>query len=442
MVFEHPSTDVLTPRPPGERVSLKLRVIAGVDFGREWPVSGGTFIVGSGPDSEIQLSDRSVSGRHLSVEVRDNRVKLTDLDSKNGSFSSGARFSSLEVPVGTTFQLGRTLLKLTPRTEFGDSVKPQEEPSLGPLVGPSLAMRTVFARLALAARSDSRVLIEGESGTGKELCAQQIHAGSDRADKPFVVVDLAVSRGELLEAELFGHVAGAFTGAVTARRGAFELADGGTVFLDHLHELPLDQQPQLLRVVERGEIKPLGGGGVIPVNIRLVSASSHDLEAMVAKQQFRADLYHRLAAVVIRLPPLRDRLEDVPSLVSALLQELGAMSTTVSSAAYSQLKDYGWPGNVRELKNVLQRMLTLGGNDWAQGLKAAAPTKGSTGAPIAIHGFHQAKENVIEAFERAYLEQLLDQCQGNIRQASQLAGVNRAHMYRLLKKHGLTERAR
>ncbi|HEX9873058.1 MAG TPA: sigma-54 dependent transcriptional regulator [Deferrimonas sp.] len=226
------------------------------------------------------------------------------------------------------------------------------------LVGISDEMQEVFNLVRRVAPSEATVLISGESGTGKELIARAIHGGSDRSGAPFVAVNCAAIPRELLESELFGHVRGAFTGAVKDRKGKFELADGGTLFLDEIGELPLDLQPKLLRALQEREIEPVGGG-LRRVDVRVVAATNRDLEGGMEEGTFREDLYYRLAVIPLQLPPLRRRPADVPLLVKHFLAKHGGAGIAVAASAMTALEAYGWPGNVRELENAVERMIIL-----------------------------------------------------------------------------------
>lgn len=226
------------------------------------------------------------------------------------------------------------------------------------IIGISDEMQQVFDVICRVAVTEATVLIGGESGTGKELVARAIHNGSDRRSAPFVPVNCAAIPKDLLESELFGHVKGAFTGAVKDRKGKFEQADGGTLFLDEVGELPLELQPKLLRALQEMEIEPVGGSS-LKVDVRVVTATNKDLEQEVVEGRFREDLYYRLAVVPVQLPPLRRRPGDIPLLVAHFLQKQAGSAVKISDAALERLSSYEWPGNVRELQNVVERMLIL-----------------------------------------------------------------------------------
>jgi DNA-binding NtrC family response regulator len=297
-------------------------------------------------------------------------------------------------------------------------------------------MRALFELLARVASADAPVLIHGETGTGKELCAEALHARSARASAPFVVVDLAAIQPSLIESELFGHVRGAFTGAVADRAGAFERADGGTVFLDEVGELSAELQPRLLRALERGQVKRVGANDFKTVNVRVIGATHRDLPALAQEGRFRDDLYHRLAVLNVRLPPLRERRDDIPDLVRALLARLG-QPDAIGPEGIAALCGHDWPGNVRELRNAVERAVSLGHlpgpGDFAMAAPAPAPrTTGWRGLPFKV-----AKDKLVAAFERDYLLDLVSRCAGNISRAAREAGIDRVYLHRLLKHHGL-----
>jgi DNA-binding NtrC family response regulator len=308
-------------------------------------------------------------------------------------------------------------------------------------------MRHVFAVLERVAMTDACVLVHGETGTGKELVAEAIHRASPRGKKAFVVCDLASLPKTLIESELFGHIRGSFTGADRDREGAFEAADGGTLFLDEVGELELDVQPRLLRALERHQVKPVGATAYRTVDVRVVAATNRDLQAEVKAGRFREDLYHRLAVVSVKLPPLRDRPEDIPRLVTHFLGSVTKDPPQVPPSTMAALRAHEWPGNVRELRNVIERAVSLGAG--APMLDAAlfgfepplpmAPPEGASAPPRVDTDvpFKEAKERLVDAWEREYVKQLLERAEGNISLAARQGGIDRVYLHRLLKKHGL-----
>ena len=388
--------------------------------------------VGQQPANDVVIEDPTVSRFHCEILLDEGSARVRDLESRNGTFVDGTRIGEAWLRDGAELRLGRTML----RARFEDErvVQPLSERSeLGSLCGESVAMRAAFSLLEKAAVTDATVLVEGETGTGKEGAAEAIHQLSPRRDQPLVVVDCASIPAGLLESELFGHDKGAFTGATARRTGAFGEAQGGTVFLDEIGELPLDLQPKLLRFLERKEIRRVGTNNMEHVDVRVVAATHRDLRAAVNRRTFRADLYFRLSVVRITLPALRERLDDVPLLSRHLLHRLGASPATAQELLRPEflraLQLHSWPGNVRELRNYLERCLVF---------QQPVPLEGA--ASMAAPSFSQARQQSIDAFERQYLSQLIAAHGGKVAEAAQEAGVGRAHLYRLLHKHGLAAR--
>jgi len=415
--------------------ALKLVVLSGPDAGRQLKLDEGKrYLIGSAADRALALRDPKVSRRHLEVEVLGDGVRVTDLESKNGSFHEGARFREILVGTGAVIRVGDSELQLV-CGERGAPMPAADSDRFGGLVGRSLMMRQLFTLLARAAVADTAILINGETGTGKEVCAEAIHARSNRAQGPFVVFDCAAVPPSLIESELFGHARGAFTGAHTARDGAFVQAHGGTLFIDEVGELPVELQPRLLRAIDRQQVKPLGASGYREVDVRVVAATHRDLRDEVAHKRFREDLFHRLSVVQVLLPPLRKRKEDIPALVRELV---GATGPAVSPAALALLTEHEWPGNVRELRNVLERARSLtpkGG--------AITPTElGFDGAAVdeTREGFHAAKDRLIATWERGWVAELLKRAKGNVSQAARLGQLDRVSLHRLMKKHGIAAR--
>jgi DNA-binding NtrC family response regulator len=312
------------------------------------------------------------------------------------------------------------------------------------MAGHSVAMRELFAVLEMASPSDATVLIEGESGTGKELAAQAIHDASARAQGPFVVVDCSSIAESLIDSHLFGHVRGAFTGADRDRKGAFAEATGGTLILDELGELPLSVQARLLRVLEAQTVQPVGADRPIKVDTRVVAATHRDLQRMVAAKEFRFDLFYRLAVVHVALPPVRDRLEDLPHLIATFYRRKGLEPGPIDGDNLDKLRRYAWPGNVRELRNVLERAWALSPTSKFTGLKlwidpsAAAPQMQEvidTSLP-----FKDAKERWNDHFEKRYVSLVFASNSNNVTRAAEHAGLSRRHFRELLYKHGIVER--
>ncbi|MCU1279866.1 MAG: putative sigma54 specific transcriptional regulator, partial [bacterium] len=301
---------------------FRLKVVAGPDAGKSLQSSGERTVIGKHESADLMLSDVTVSRFHCEVVVKDGRASLRDLGSRNGTGLNNVDVVHAYLRDGSTITVGGTQL----RFELGNDLVAlplSENQHFGVLVGKAPNMRGVFALLERAAATDATVLIEGETGTGKEGVAESLHRESARRQGPFIVVDAGAVPPDLLESELFGHERGSFTGALTAREGAFEAANGGTIFLDEIGELGADLQPKLLRALERREIKRVGSNRYVPVDVRVIAATNRNLRAEVNESRFRSDLFYRLAVITVRLPPLRDRVEDVPLLVDHILKQLG-----------------------------------------------------------------------------------------------------------------------
>jgi DNA-binding NtrC family response regulator len=444
---EVPRTDAVAPgSTPVVPQRLRLVVLSGPDAGKEIDLERGTYLIGKAPGCALTLTDAGVSRQHLEIQLTADGVIVKDLESTNGSYYGGARFTTVTVGAGAVLTIGTTELKLAPG-EAGRSLAllPSDADRFRGLTGKSLKMREVYALLERIAQSDVAVLIEGETGTGKELCAEAIHDAGQRKQKPFIICDLAGVSRSLIESELFGHVRGAFTGADRDREGAFALAHGGTIFIDEVGELETEVQPRLLRALEQRKVKPVGASGYRDVDVRVIAATNRDLREEVKAGRFRDDLYHRLAVIKVTLPPLRERKEDIPLLVDAFLGRAGR-PIQVPPETLALLGDYDWPGNVRELKNVIERGLSLMAPDSnvlePSLLGLEPPVREAGGSPVAWatigpEGFREAKERLISAWERDYVSQLLKKTNGNVSQAAREGGIDRVYLHRLMKKHGI-----
>ncbi len=399
--------------------------------------------IGAHRGCDVVIDDPEVSRKHAELAATPEGVRVKDLGSTNGTWWQGTRLTEAVLPSGSTLRFG----KITVRISAGEAprVTPSEKHRFGAMVGASLTMRELFAVLELAAPSDATVLIEGESGTGKELAARAIHDHSARAKGPFVVVDCSAIPETLIDSHLFGHVRGAFTGAERDRKGAFVEASGGTLFLDELGELPLAAQARLLRALEAHTVQPVGADRPVEVDARVVAATHRDLSKMVADKAFRFDLFYRLAVVHVALPPLRDRLDDLPELIAAFYAARGTAPGPIDGENLERLARHAWPGNIRELRNVLERAWAMSGPNaafralrlWVEP-QAAAPEAG--GVIDTTLPFKDAKERWNDAFERRYLASVFDLYRRNVTRAAEHAGVNRRHFRELLYKHGLLEK--
>ena len=458
MTHPVPSPEIATrAQPPlaGQSDDLLLVVVSGSARGKRVKL-GERLTVGKASDNDLVLPDDTVSRHHCELERTSNGVVVRDLGSTNQTRVGRTAVREAVIESGSTIVVGSVelLLRGEPnRTQ----VLPSEATSFGEALGVSLSMRQIFGVLERIAPTDASVLLEGETGTGKDVLARSIHQMSTRKDQPFVVVDCGAVSYNLIESELFGHERGAFTGAVAARQGAFEIAGHGTVFLDEVGELPLDVQPKLLRVLESGEFRRVGGNKPLHAEARIVAATKRNLKEEVERGKFREDLYFRLSVVPITVPPLRTRREDVPGLVEQFLdlarkRDPSASAISLTRETVSALAAHDWPGNVRELRNVLDRAIyiaTAGGEreirlvdlPVSPGSIAVAPS-GSTGgggypAFDADKSYREIRSDFESEFERRYVAWLLDRHGGNISAAAREAKMDRKHLYDLARKRGL-----
>ena len=428
---------------------LLIRVLTGKLKEQEAILLGDQpFTIGAGFDVTLRLPDPSVSRRHIELVNIGGIVQARDLDSTNGCYYEGSRFSRLELGPGAVFRIGETELQIV-SPQQADPLPPSERTNFGRLLGKSRKMRTVFAVLERAAATEATVLITGETGTGKEVVAEEIHKASRRSSRPFVVVDCASIPANLIGSELFGHVRGAFTHATSDRQGAFEAANGGTIFLDELGELPASQQAHLLRVLETREIKPVGANDFKPVDVRVIAATNRSLEREVQNRRFRSDLYFRLAVVRVILPPLRERREDIPDLARAFLERHGSGSNPnlrLTPDVLSALRSYDWPGNVRELRNVIEQAASLSSEGLSLALRLKAPPadapRGSAldamgiarGPALFALPYKEARREALAAFELAYAQHAVEVSGGNITRAAEHAQVHRNVLHRILAR--------
>jgi two-component system NtrC family response regulator len=297
-------------------------------------------------------------------------------------------------------------------------------------------MEGVFSVVRKVADTEATVLITGESGTGKELVARAIHSGSSRRSAPFVAVNCAAIPRDLLESELFGHVKGAFTGAIRDKEGKFQLAEGGTIFLDEVGDLPVELQPKLLRVLQERVVEPVGGRAPQRIDLRVVAATNADLEKWIAQGRFREDLYYRLCVIPIKLPPLRERVEDIPLLLRYFCSKFGAEEVTFSKAALDRLLAYGWPGNVRELENTVERLLIMREGDQI-GIDEL-PDKLAVAAAGEVRGVLRlpADGYSLEQLEQEAVLEALTRCDWNQTAAAKFLRIPRHTLiYRMEKYH-------
>jgi DNA-binding NtrC family response regulator len=400
------------------------------------------ILLGRHEDCQLVLDDPRVSSVHAELVATEQGVRLRDKGSKNGTFLGGVRVGEVCLSQRTTFRVAATEVVFEPAAR--EPVPIAQFGRFGPLVGETPAMRALFDRLRRVAATELTVLIGGETGTGKELVARAIHQASPRASGPIVIVDCGAIPPSLAEATLFGHEKGAFTGAIDRRISPFVEADGGTIFLDELGELPIDLQPKLLRVLAERRIKAVGSNTYRPVNVRVVAATRRDLAREVNEGLFRSDLFFRVAEVRVDLPPLRARLDDIPALVRNMLADLGSPDAfeRVPPAAIARLQRYDWPGNVRELRNAVSAALALADEGGPVEVDAhlgslVLPTPPPAAGAGPASSFRDAKQEVLNRFEHDYFSRLYQETNGNISEMARRADVERAHVRMYLRRHNI-----
>jgi DNA-binding NtrC family response regulator len=416
----------------------KLTIPNATGPARSFDVDSDPITVGRHASCAIVLDDPLVSAVHAELVATTDGVRLRDRGSSNGTFLAGARVVEAYLVDACRLQLGDTRIEFAPSAPTRITLETVQ--GIGRIAGSSAAMQRVFHLITRAAPTELTVLLLGETGTGKELAARAIHDASARKNGPFVVVDCGAIPPSLAEAHLFGHEAGAFTGAVEKRVSPFVEASGGTLFLDELGELPLELQPKLLRAIAERRIKPVGGSKWRDVDVRLVAATQRDLPRAVNEGAFRSDLWFRVAQLVIELPALRERLEDIPAIIRRVLEEIGDPGAydRVSTETLERVMRRGWPGNVRELRSaiVVAHALSEGGSIdiAAYGGDGAKEARITT---TAGEGYHDAKKRALEAFERDYFAALSTATDGKIVDMARIAGLERAHVRKYLRRHGL-----
>jgi transcriptional regulator with GAF, ATPase, and Fis domain len=432
------------------RLSIQIEKEASRVVARATTHDGEICRIGSAVSNDVVLDDPTTSRFHCSIQREAGRWRIVDSGSTNGTRVNGVRILSAELEEHAVLAIGDSILRV--RAERVTSKSLPLVRSFGSILGASAAMQRLFATLERIAAADIDVLIQGESGTGKELVATEIVQRSARAHGPLVVVDCGSISPTLVESELFGHVRGSFTGADRDREGAFEMADGGTVFLDEIGELPLELQPKLLRALEQREVRRVGTSRTRRVDVRVIAATHRELEREVNRGRFRDDLFYRLAKVSVRVPPLRDRLEDLDVLVQAFLAAFGRSDggRLFSSAVLDEMRQHDWPGNVRELRNYVERSIVLDDapppslmRTMGSGLVPVTRLPGEDSPPSEPKPevdrsipFRLAKERAIEKFERAYIGPLLDECEGNMSKAARTAKMDRMYLHQLAQKYG------
>jgi DNA-binding NtrC family response regulator len=417
--------------------TYSLTVVEGPDRGLRFDLDGATSraFLGKGPACELKLADPEVSRRHAVFDSSEVPLRLTDLSSTNGTFVNGVKVIDAHLFGGEAVRIGQTTLRVE-LVSSAERVPLTQATRFGRTIGASFEMRRLYPLCERLAAKNVPVIIEGETGTGKEVLAESLHEAGPRATGPFMVFDCTTVAPNLVEAELFGHERGAFTGAVAARKGIFEQAHGGTLFIDEIGDLDPALQPKLLRAIQRGEIRRIGGERSIKVDARIIAATRRDLDREVQDGRFREDLFFRLAVGRIELPPLRRRHGDVALLAAAFWDELEGEG----ELPYSLLcrwEVYDWPGNVRELRNEVARQAALG--DLAEidrRPREETPARDPLAATLAMDlPFARAKEHVVAEFERRYVERIVARHGGNVSHAAASSGLALRYFQLLRARH-------
>ena len=414
-----------------------ITVQRGPDKGQKFLMETPRICIGTGPECELRLTDSSISRAHLEIRATEQGLVIRDLDSTNGTLQGGLLVREAVVTGQVTLELGESRVRIKPLDDTIEIPLSMKQEVAG-LLGKSQQIRRVFALLEQVADSAMTVLLEGESGTGKDVAAQALHALSKRAAGPLVIVDCGAIPPSLIDSEIFGHEKGAFTGASDTHIGALEAANGGTLFIDELGELPLALQPRLLRFLENQQVKRIGANRYRQVNVRVVTATNRNLLEDVEEGRFRQDLYFRISAMRIQLPPLRERPEDILMLARHFAEELHHdPDAVISDSVANLLVSHTWPGNVRELRNMVER-ITLLPDLAVEDLKqsAAAEPTPHLGSLAALP-FHEARRRWQDLFERQYLGIHISLSEGKVAQAAKSADLPRQTFYRLMHRHGL-----
>ncbi len=431
--------------------TLTVEVVEGPDAGKRVTPSSEKLTVGCADGNDLTLSDPTVSRFHLQLERTSEGIRVRDTASTNGTFAHGVRLHDAVVPLETVLRVGKSGLAI--RDGEQALVQLYNHERLGGMCGSTPAMRRLMASVQRAAGTEVGVLVVGESGTGKELVARALHDQGARRGKPFVTVDCGALAPNLVASELFGHERGAFTSADRQHKGAFERANGGTIFLDEIGELPSELQPTLLGALERKRFRRVGGHDDIHVDVRVVAATHRDLRREVNTGTFRLDLYYRLAVVVLEVPPLRERPDDLKLLIGHFLKEAGEdrpIESIFSTSMLDSLRAHSWPGNVRELRNVVEATLAMGAEPVVERVMSDRPASdrpsgSGSNPPVAGPGFAKyldssykdARAALLNEFEREYLTHWLARSEGNVAKAAREAKMDRSHLFELLRRHGL-----
>ncbi len=421
----------------------KLHIVSGVDAGKTIPMKKELLNIGKHSSNELVLNDPYVSQFHASISLSGNEFLLKDRGSTNGTQLNGERIENTPLSVEDEVTIGKTVIRFETTTQEIPVLPARKNQLLG-MVGRSDSMREVYSLIEKVAPTAASICLLGETGTGKEVAARVIHSLSPREKNPFIAINCGAVSPELIESELFGHEKGAFTGAHQRRKGTFEQAHTGTIFLDEIGELPPPLQPKLLRVLETREFLRVGGEKPVSVDVRIITATNRNLQKLLREGTFREDLFFRLYVVPIFLPPLRDRSDDISLLVKHFLKEKVDSSTLsqappVSRSALDRLKHYSWPGNVRELKNVLDRSLILSSGDKIDLEHVHFPSE--FGEPMSgkDQALYPLPQGSLEEIEKASIIQTLKRQGWNKKATAMALGIAKSTLHEKIKKYGITK---
>ena len=428
---------------------------------REWVFEHGVITIGSLDDNNLVIKDDTVSRYHAEIIQEDDTYIIRDLESTNGTWVNQVRIKEAYLTEGCSLRFGQAEFIFQPLDEEV-AVVPSNEEKFGDIIGGNVKMREIYGILEKIAPTNATVVIEGETGTGKEVIAHTLHKMSMRAKKPFVVFDCGAVPESLIESELFGHEKGSFTGAAVSKKGLFEMANNGTIFLDEIGDMSLAAQSKVLRVLQNGEYMRVGAEKLSYVDVRVIAATNKDLKKCVADGTFREDLYFRLNVVPIHVPPLRDRLTDVPLLLNAFLAQIaaeyGRTPLSVTDRASELLGQYTYPGNIRELHNICERFVImcqervtvddLPDEVLKLDQKQSNTPANSKPAPIDTNDDDNPMQRLatitpgsmsLRTFrnvaEHAFIRATLNAAAQNVAKAAEILGIERTNLHKKIKKY-------
>ncbi|MCX7944321.1 MAG: sigma 54-interacting transcriptional regulator [Deltaproteobacteria bacterium] len=429
------STEILYEEDLGEEVRKGFVVLRSNGGEKVFELkSSGQTVIGSGRNVDIRVDDRYVSDRHCTIFLDRGVYFIRDNFSKNGTFVNGVRTRESEIKNGSIIRIGKTELIFRTETK-GLGLAPEDQDEFCGIIGFSTKIKEIFALIKKVSPTDVPILITGESGTGKELVARAIYKNSLRADKIFIPLNCSSIARDVIESELFGHIKGSFTGAVSNRKGIFEEAIDGTVFLDEIGDMPMELQAKLLRVIEYGEVRPVGSNKPVLVNTRIISATNKNLEEACRRDKFREDLYYRLGVVHIHIPALRERREDIIPIAERFIRRFApSREFSFTPSAKDKLLSYNWPGNVRELKNVIIRSILFAEDDR---IDESSIIFQPTGFRDYIHYADRfIKIKPLFEVEKEVIERAMNIYNGDVELASEKLGLTVSELRERIKKYG------